>query len=265
MAVSRAIGLKAPTLVAMLLVAGLFVLGVHGADVETAAKVVAADGQVSVLRNSELWVLSTDSLVRVGETIVTGPQGYARLQISDGSTFDVYPSSRVVFRANPGNLRDLLEVFLGNVKVHIQTYGGRPNPYRVHSPTAVIAVRGTIFEVGVEDDTVTSVTVDEGLVEVTHRLLPGGKAVPLMPGQSLRIFPNAALAASRIDKMSIAIRVANAARDALYTLPRIGGGRTPSGTPGGGGLPTDTGAPPPPPPQPTDKSAPAPPPPPGNP
>jgi hypothetical protein len=259
MAVSKATGLKAPTLVAMLLVAGLFVLGVHGADIETAAKVIAADGQVSVLRNGELWVLSPDGLVRVGETIVTGPQGYARLQISDGSTFDVYPSSRVVFRANPGNLRDLLEVFLGNVKVHIQTYGGRPNHYRVHSPTAVIAVRGTTFEVGVEDDTVTSVTVDEGLVEVTHRLLPG-KPVPLLPGQSLRVFPNAALAASRIDKTSIAIRVANAARDALYTLPRIGGGRTPSGSPGGG-VPTDTGAPPPPPPQPTDKSAPAPPPP----
>ena len=260
MAVSKATGLKAPALLAMLLVAGLFVLGVHGADIETAAKVIAADGQVSVLRNGELWVLSSDSLVRVGETIVTGPQGYARLQISDGSTFDVYPSSRVVFRANPGRLRDLLEVFLGNVKVHIQTYGGRPNPYRVQSPTAVIAVRGTIFEVGVEDDTVTSVTVDEGLVEVTHRLLPGGKPVQLMPGQSLRVFPNASLAASRVDKTSIAIRVANAARDALYTLPRIGGGRTPSGSPGGG-VPTDTGAPPPPPPQPTDKSAPAPPPP----
>jgi ferric-dicitrate binding protein FerR (iron transport regulator) len=200
-------------------------------------------------------------LVRVGETIVTGAQGYARLQISDGSTFDVYPSSRVVFRANPGNLRDLLEVFLGNVKVHIQTYGGLPNRYRVFSPTAVIAVRGTIFGVGVEDDTVTSVTVDEGLVEVTHRLLPGGKPVPLLPGQSLRVFPNASLAAARIDKMSVAIRVANAAREALYTLPRIGGGgRTPGTT--GGGLPTDTPAPPPP--QPTDKSAP-PPPPPGNP
>ena len=261
MAVSKARATKVPTLLAMLLVAGLFVLGVHAADSETAAKVVAADGQVSVLRNGELWVLSPDKLVRVGETIVTGSQGYARLQISDGSTFDVYPSSRVVFRANPGNLRDLLEVFLGNVKVHIQTYGGLPNRYRVHSPTAVIAVRGTIFEVGVEDDTVTSVTVDEGLVEVQHRLLPG-KPVSLMPGQSLRVFPNAALAAARIDKMSIAVRVANAAREALYTLPRIGGGRTP-GTPGGGGLPTDTGAPPPPP-QPTDKSAP-PPPPPGNP
>jgi len=261
MAVSKARGLNAPTLLAALLVVtGLFVLRVNAADAETAAKVVAADGQVSVLRNAELWVLSPDSIVRVGETIVTGPQGSARLQISDGSTFDVYPNSRVVFRANPGNLRELLEVFLGNVKVHIQTYGGRPNPYRVHSPTAVIAVRGTIFEVGVEDDTVTSVAVDEGLVEVTHRLLPG-KPVPLLPGQSLRVFPNAALAAARIDKMSIAIRVANAAREALYTLPRIGGGRTP-GSPGGG-LPTDTGAPPPPP-QPTDKSAP-PPPPPGNP
>jgi hypothetical protein len=157
-------------------------------DSLAAAKVVAADGQVSVMRNGGLWALFAGNDVRVGEVIVTGPDGIARLQISDGSAFEVYPNSRVVFRSNPANLRELVDVFLGKIKVHIQTFGGRPNPYRVHSPTAVISVRGTIFEVAVDAENITWVGVDEGLVTVEHRLLPG-KAVPLSPGQSLRIFP----------------------------------------------------------------------------
>jgi hypothetical protein len=255
-------------LVALALLLGAAVLEVRAADPGLAAKVLSADGQVSVLRNGDLWALFAGGAVRVGETIVTGPEGFARLEISDGSSFDVYPNSRVAFRVNPGNWRDLVEVFLGKIKVRIQKLGG-PNLYKVYSPTAVISVRGTVFDVDVEEDTVTSVSVEEGLVEVWHRLLPSGRAVPLLPGQSLRIFPNAALAAAAVNKLGIAGKVAEAARDMLTSLPRMGGGgRAPSGTgpapapaPGGGGLPTDTGAPPPPPSQPTDREAPAPPPP----
>ncbi|HZS51875.1 MAG TPA: FecR family protein [Bryobacterales bacterium] len=232
-------------------------------DPGTAAKVVQAEGQVSVLRNSELWALFAGNSVRVGETIVTGADGYARLEVTDGSSFEVYPNSRVVFRSNPGNLRELLEVFLGKVKVHIQTLGGRPNPYRVESPTAVISVRGTVFEVAVESDNVTWVGVDEGLVMVEHRLLPG-KAVPLAPGESLQIFPNASLAAAGIDKARLAIRIADAAREALYVLRTVGvGGKNggkglpgPAPGPSPSPLPTDKQAPPPPPPPPPPPSGP---------
>ena len=92
-------------------------------------------------------------------------------QVSDGSTFEVYPNSRVVFRANPSNLKDLLDLLLGRVKVHIQKLGGQPNNNRVTTPTAVISVRGTVFDVTVEDQESTLVAVEEGLVEVRHALL----------------------------------------------------------------------------------------------
>ena len=243
---------------------GVFTLLVSAADPLAAAKVASAGGQVSVLRHGDLWALFAGHSVRVGETIVTGPDGFAKLEISDGSSFDVYPNSRVVFRANPGNFRELAEVFLGKIKVYIQTFGGRPNPYRVHSPTAVISVRGTVFEVAVDPDSVTSIAVDEGLVVVEHRLLPG-KAVPVAPGESLRVFPNASLAMSGINKLGVASRAAEMARDALYTVGRLGGrpsgGAPTGGKPGGAGPVGDTGAPPPPPP-PGDKQAPPPPPPP---
>jgi hypothetical protein len=105
---------------------------------EAAAKVVTMTGQVSVLRDSEQWALNVGDQVQAQQVILTGPDGYAKLETSDGSTFEVYPSSNVIFRKNPGNLHDLLDLFVGRVKVHIQRWGGQPNPNRVMTPTAVI-------------------------------------------------------------------------------------------------------------------------------
>ena len=39
---------------------------------------------------------------------MTGPDGWGMFQVADGSTFEVFPNSRTVFRANQGDWRDLL-------------------------------------------------------------------------------------------------------------------------------------------------------------
>ena len=117
------------------------------------------------------------------QIIITGPDGFAVFQVSDGSTFEVFPNARVVFRENYGSWRDLLDVLLGRVKVHIQKLGGQPNYNRVRTPTAVISVRGTIFDVAVEDeDDTTLVSVEEGQVGVQHLLKPGPERI-LNPGR----------------------------------------------------------------------------------
>jgi len=92
----------------------------------------------------------------------TGPDGHAVLQVSDGSTIEVYPNSKFVFRKNPGNWHDLIDIFLGKVRVHIEHLGTVPNPNRVITPVAVISVRGTTFDVTVnDDDEATTVEVEE--------------------------------------------------------------------------------------------------------
>src|ERR1700752_1847439 len=75
-----------------------------------AAKVIELTGQVSILKDTTPWALQLGDLVQVKQLIITGPDGQARFQVSDGSTFDVYPNSRVVFRKNAPNWRDLLDV-----------------------------------------------------------------------------------------------------------------------------------------------------------
>ena len=131
--------------------------------------------------------------------IVTGADGHAVLQVSDGSTIEVYPNSTFVFRKNPGNWRDLIDVFLGKVRVHIEHLGTTPNPNRVMTPVAVISVRGTTFDVTVnDDDEATTVEVEDGTVEVRHALL-GGNAAIVNAGEVFRVYRNEPIA-QRMDK-----------------------------------------------------------------
>ena len=229
---------------------------------EAAAKVTQLTGQVSVLKDSNPWALQVGSEVQVKQVIVTGPDGFAIFQVSDGSTFEVYPNSRVVFRANPSNLKDLLDLLLGRVKVHIQKLGGQPNHNRVTTPTAVISVRGTVFDVTVEDQESTVVAVEEGLVEVRHALLVSSPKL-VNPGETLRINRNEPLAQRGSPVRDATIQQGlRAATEALYRIiyrtPSSGGG---SPLPGGGGVgggqpgDTDSNTPPPPPPPPPPPSS----------
>ena len=213
------------------------------AQESAAAKVVTLNGQVSVLRDNSPWAVNLGDSVQPRQIIVTGADGYALLQVSDGSTFEVFPNSRVVFRDNPGNWKDLLEVFLGRVKVQIQKIGGQPNYNKVRTPTAVISVRGTVFDVTVEDeDATTFVTVDEGQVAVQHALLPRGDPKILNPGEWIRVYKNQPLSAKMVDRGGVLRGVMRAAADAVYEVvyrtsrvPTSSGSGVPGGGPGGPG------------------------------
>ncbi len=221
------------------------------APADMAAKVVELTGQVSVLRDSEPWVLNVGDSVQVKQVIVTGPDGFARFQVSDGSTFEVYPDSTVTFRSNAPNWRDLLDVFVGRVKIHIQRMGGQPNPNRIHTPTAVISVRGTTFDVSVNpDDESTLVAVEEGEVDVRHAL-QGGESKRVNAGETLLVYRNQPLADRTIDRGVVAEHVFRALENALYTLAtnqRIGRIGSLGGGLGSGGSGSTKPLPPPPPP-----------------
>jgi hypothetical protein len=222
---------------------------------DAAAKVVTITGQVSVLKDSQPWALNTGDLIQTQQIILTGPDGYAKFQTSDGSTFEVYPSSNVIFRKNPGSLRDLLDLFVGRIKVHIQRLGGEPNPNRIMTPTAVISVRGTIFDVSInDDDETTIVSVEEGSVEVRHALKPGSAKI-VNAGESLHVYKDEPLAKSVIDKNELLHRIVRGLGDAAYRIaisppgrvgvPPISGGGGGIGVGQGKGSPPPTTAPPP--------------------
>jgi hypothetical protein len=230
-------------------------------DQNAAAKVVTLTGQVSVLRDSVPWALNVGDLVQTQQVILTGPDGYAKFQTSDGSTFEVYPSSNVIFRKNPGSLRDLLDLFVGRIKVHIQRIGGEPNPNRIMTPTAVISVRGTIFEVSInDDDETTIVSVEEGSVEVRHALKPGAPKI-VNAGETLHVYRDEPLAKSLIDKNELLHRIVRGLGDAAYRIAINPPGHVGIAIPGGGGSSGDSHPPGPPSTPPPGASAPSAPPP----
>lgn len=220
------------------------------ADPATMARAIQLSGRVSIERNGGLWAVHGNGEIQPGETIVTGFDGYALFQLDDGSKFEVFPESKVIFRANRGNWRDLLDIYLGKVKVEIQKLGGRPNPYRVNSPTALIAVRGTVFEVSVAIDATTTVAVEEGQVSVSHRLHPS--EVLLNPGDVLIVHPAEPLVPASAGRARAAARIIGSVVDRALETVRVGGpgsSRVPSpgsspapgGNPVPGTLPGSTG------------------------
>jgi hypothetical protein len=226
-----------------------------------AAKAVTVSGQVSVLRDSIPWAISAGDSVQVQQVIVTGPNGSALFQLTDGSTFEVYPNSRVEFRKTLGDWRDLLDVLVGRIRVHIEHLWGQPNPNRVITPTAVISVRGTTFDVEVDDDDETTlIEVEEGSVEVEHALFP---RVPkqLGPGESLRVYRNEPIASTGpVDKGTVFRFIIRALRDWAATMySRSARVTIPGGTGGGSVGDSQKPGPPPPPPPPVSQAPPPPP------
>ncbi|MBI3209120.1 MAG: FecR domain-containing protein [Candidatus Solibacter usitatus] len=213
------------------------------------ATVVKLQGSVSALRDSYPWALNTGSTIQPQQMVVTGIDGYVQFQVSDGSTFEVFPNSKVIFRANTGNFKDLVDMVIGRIRVHIEKIGGQPNPNSVKTPTAVISVRGTIFDVIVDpEDESTTIAVTEGLVAVRHTLLPNGNDKLVSGGEVLKVYRNQPLAQNRIDRGAILDRIQRGLTDALMTImkqPRAGGGGGSAG--GGPGLAGDTKRNPPPP------------------
>src|ERR1035438_2739030 len=230
-----------------LLIAAALVVSLHSLGAQcvlpadnTGALVLVQSGDVSLLADRAGYraTIAPCGIVKQQQVIKTGPDGYAKFQVSDGSTFEVFPNSEVTFRKTYG-IGDLLNVWMGKVKVYIQHLNGLPNPNNVTTPTALISVRGTVFDVDVQDDGATFVTLDEGLVDVRHlRVL--SPIVRLNPGESVQVLPNTPLAALPRDKGVILRQILrgleDAGRQAVYQRsngPGTSGGPVGAGSPGG--------------------------------
>jgi len=239
------------------------------------ATVLDLSGQVSLLNGAlngaggMLTPLSVGVVVKQTQVIVTGDDGWAKFQYTDGSTFEIFPRSKVVFQEHPADWEHLLNIFIGHVKVWIQHAPGVPNYKNVVTPTAVISVRGTVFSINVESEDVTVVAVEEGIVDVRNTTALTGKIPRLTAGQSITVIRSVPLAVNRIDKQGILLKAIRAMQEAAYNVMmnrRVGGipGGGPVGNTGQGDkTKTGTGTPTPPTPPAAPTPPPAPPPPPG--
>jgi len=139
---------------------------------------------------SNAFIPKRNDRLEPGNIIETGQNGRVVISLSDGGQITVLPNSRVILKdfLVAHSARELLEIIFGRVLVKIHHVGGKPNPYRLNSPAASIAVRGTEFIVDVLPGGETLVFVREGQVEVWPRNNPGNRRL-VNPGGRVIVRP----------------------------------------------------------------------------
>jgi ferric-dicitrate binding protein FerR (iron transport regulator) len=132
---------------------------------------------------------SSTRQVQVGDQIRTGPGASVVLTLPDFSYMVVSENTDMVIQDFwSGGLRSTVNLMLGRIRFYINAIGGRPNPYRVQTPTALIAVRGTTFDVVVDQAQFTEVWCFEGQVAVESAGL-SDREVILNPGWHTLVSP----------------------------------------------------------------------------
>src|SRR5713226_2888787 len=120
-----------------------------------------------------------------GTMLDTG-SGRLLLRLSDGSEVIVRSHTRLQVQQPSLTDPSYFQLLLGRIRALINKRTGGAVPFELGTPSAVIAVRGTQFEVEVNSRNVTEVDVVDGLVEVYGRNAAGG-SVLLEPGFSTRV------------------------------------------------------------------------------
>jgi FecR protein len=120
-----------------------------------------------------------------GTTLDTG-SGRLLLRLSDGSEVIVRSHTRLEVQQPSLTDPSYFQLLLGRIRALINKRTGGAAPFELGTPSAVIAVRGTQFDVEVNPRSVTEVDVVDGLVEVYGRNATG-ESVLLQPGFSTRV------------------------------------------------------------------------------
>jgi len=175
----------------------LSAFSLHAQSTPVVARAAGVTGQAVLLTPGLApLALTAGYILNPGDRIDTRGGGRVVIDLSDGSMVVVSPESIVTlkdYRA-AASLRELFGITLGMVRVRINHFAGKPNPYRMNSPTASIAVRGTEFSIEVDAEGTTQVVVFEGAVEVVSLtnperrvLIEAGRGVLVQAGQDFHL------------------------------------------------------------------------------
>jgi hypothetical protein len=121
-----------------------------------------------------------------GTLLDTGDGRLMLVLRADESEILIQPHTRLVVREPASGNWNALEVLLGRVRAYIRKRTGGAPAFQMGTPSAVIAVRGTRFDVEVNGRGVTEVDVFDGLVEVAAPTIVGS-SVLVSPGFSTRV------------------------------------------------------------------------------
>jgi hypothetical protein len=151
-----------------------------------AARIDAYSGPVRVGGSGRMIGAVAGMMVNEGDAIETGPHAHITLRLADGSLVSIPSQSAVRIdrmrqTALTGSVDRLFEVTSGEVRAKVTPMKDGQSRFRISTPTAVAAVRGTVFRTGYDPASRTATTaVLEGKVAVTDA--DAGKALEVTAG-----------------------------------------------------------------------------------
>ena len=199
---------------AVLSIGQIIRLPIHVPARNEAADVVFVKGTVTSIKgtvtsNAQAMPLARGDRVELGDIISTGIDGFISIEFSTGSVVNLQPDTRaVITRLNclPNDDSCLIELDIehGTIGSNVESRDGQPVEFKVNTPYASAAVRGTDFDFSADSETMTvgvtegnvvisaqdqEVELDEGFGSLTQEGEAPGQPIELLPAPVYRYVP----------------------------------------------------------------------------
>ena len=175
---------------AMILIVVFALLSQSLVVIQRLAKADNISGLVEVKRSRQGgWKpLAKGGLIKTGDVVRTGKTGTAEFRWADGTRWKIMPATEIKVRKSTYNMvqksdQSQLQLTTGKVFIRIIKALQPTSNFEVETPTAVAAVRGTIFSVEVKNGK-TSVAVFKGKVQVSGKGAGENKRDLITPGHA---------------------------------------------------------------------------------
>ncbi len=174
---------------------GIVALGISGTAAAAPVGFVADfRGMVDIqAENVPNWAAAAiDGEVSVGDSIRTEREAFAKILLVDDTLLEIGGDTEILIdRMIVGDLatteRSILREFNGHVRAYVGEKFGGTTRLEIHTPTAIVGVKGSVMEVWVinQGGKLTTVVANvEGQVWVKSAGTPGASEVMVSEGQS---------------------------------------------------------------------------------
>jgi hypothetical protein len=143
-------------------------------------------GKVSIQIPAQAFSAPVRGEILPPDSTVSTDDGRLLLKLSDGSDVLVRPHTKLLLKQPESSGWKYFQLLIGRVRTQIQKRLGGSPAFQIGTPSAVISVRGTKFDVEVDRRGVTEVDVDEGVVEL-EAVTGRGESVMITAGFSSRV------------------------------------------------------------------------------
>jgi len=141
-------------------------------SVNDSALLIVENGTVVVTHIGQKKTIDSESVVEVGDTVNTSTNAHAMVIFPDNNVLRLDSNTEIVLavlNASTTESTVSIQQNSGNSWSHVARLVDRKQKYTIETPTLVATVRGTVFNVNIDDPHTEWIGVTESLVDVMRK------------------------------------------------------------------------------------------------